>query len=395
MPGTETADQTSSADESAPVSAVAERDLDYRRSDPATRRQIDDALAEIDLKDATSVLFFGTRMQQDLTTVSDEMLEGVRNKDVGPAGSALNEMLAAIRGFDIGDLDPNRQRRFLERVLGAGKPVAKILQRYEEVRGQIDAVGDRLETHKGSLLRDVALLDRLYAKTLAYFRGLATYIAAGDEQLRRLDEDTIPALEEQVTATGDVVGAQELRDLRTIRDDLERRVHDLKLTRQVAMQSLPSIRLVQENDKSLISKITSVLANTVPLWRQQLAQAVTIHRSREAGQTLKEATDLTNALLLANAEKSASGQRRGPARGGTQRLRYRGGEKGERPPGRHHRGQSAHRRRGEAKTGGGRNRARRVRDEAARDARGGKIAPASAARPLTPREQSDRHVIRR
>jgi uncharacterized protein YaaN involved in tellurite resistance len=248
------------------------------------------------------VLFFGTKVQQELTTVSDEMLEGVRNKDVGPAGSALSEMLAAIRGFDIGDLDPNRQRGFLGRVLGAGKPVAKILQRYEEVRGQIDAIGDRLETHKGSLLRDVALLDRLYARTLAYFHGLATYIAAGDEQLRRLDEDTIPALEAQVTATGDVVKAQELRDLRTIRDDLDHRVHDLKLTRQVAMQSLPSIRLVQENDKSLVAKITSVLANTVPLWRQQLAQAVTIHRSREAGQTLKEATDLTNALLLANAE---------------------------------------------------------------------------------------------
>ena len=302
MPRLETADQTKSAAGSASRSAPTERELDYRQSDPVLRRQIDDAIAEIDLKDANSVLFFGTKVQQELTTVSDEMLEGVRNKDVGPAGSALSEMLAAIRGFDIGDLDPNRQRGLLGRVLGAGKPVAKILQRYEAVRAQIDAIGDRLETHKGSLLRDVALLDRLYARTLAYFHGLATYIAAGDEQLRRLDEETIPALEAQVTATGNVAQAQELRDLRTIRDDLGRRVHDLKLTRQVAMQSLPSIRLVQENDKSLVAKITSVLANTVPLWRQQLAQAVTIHRSREAGQTLKEATDLTNQLLLANAE---------------------------------------------------------------------------------------------
>src|SRR5574338_1484929 len=153
--------ETRTTDPTRPIatsaSAAAERELDYRESDPALRRRIDDAIAEIDLKDANSVLFFGTQAQQDLTTVSDEMLEDVRNKDVGPAGSALSEMLAAIRGFDMGELDPNRPRRLLGRVLGTGKPVAKILQRYEEVRGQIEAIGDRLETHKGSLLRDVAL----------------------------------------------------------------------------------------------------------------------------------------------------------------------------------------------------------------------------------------------
>ena len=131
---------------------------------------------------------------------------------------------------------------------------------------------------------------------------LADYIAAGDEKLRELDEEILPALQREAERTGDVMRAQELRDMRAARDDLERRVHDLKLTRQVAMQSLPSIRLVQQNDKSLVGKITSVLANTVPLWRTQLAQAVTIFRSREAGKTLREASDLTNDLLLANAE---------------------------------------------------------------------------------------------
>ena len=145
-------------------------------------------------------------------------------------------------------------------------------------------------------------LDRLYAANLEYFHQLADYIAAGDEKLRQLDEEILPALQREAERTGDVLKAQELRDMRAARDDLERRVHDLKLTRQVAMQSLPSIRLVQQNDKSLVGKITSVLANTVPLWRTQLAQAVTIFRSREAGKTLREASDLTNDLLLANAE---------------------------------------------------------------------------------------------
>lgn len=146
------------------------------------------------------------------------------------------------------------------------------------------------------------MLDRLYDKTLDYFQALAVYIAAGDEWLRRLDTETLPALAREAEGSDDMLRAQSLRDLRAKRDDLERRVHDLKLTRQVTMQSLPSVRLVQENDKALVSKIGSTMANTIPLWRQQLAMAVTIARSAEAGETLKDATDLTNELLTANAE---------------------------------------------------------------------------------------------
>ena len=230
------------------------------------------------------------------------MLEGVRNKDTGPAGEALNSMLAVLRGFDPGEIDPNKKVGFFGRLFGKVTPLAKFLQKYEDVRRQIDAVTDRMEGHTTKLLTDIASLDRLYDANLDYFHILADYIAAGEEMLKRLDNETIPALAKAAEGSADVLKAQELRDLRAARDDLERRVHDLKLTRQVAMQSLPSIRLVQENDKSLVSKIRSTLANTVPLWRQQLALAVTIARSAEAGKTLKEATDLTNELLTANAE---------------------------------------------------------------------------------------------
>ena len=270
--------------------------------DPERRSRIDRAFAELDIRDSNSIMFFGSKAQEQLTVVSDTMLEGVRNKDVSHAGSALNDMVTTLRGFDVSEIDPNKPRGLIDRLFGAGKPVAKLLQRYEDVRRQIDAIGDRLDGHKSELLGDIAALDRLYAANLEYFHTLADYIAAGDEKLHQLDEADIPALQRRAEATGDVLMAQQLRDLRAARDDLERRVHDLKLTRQVAMQSLPSIRLVQQNDKSLVGKITSVLANTVPLWRTQLAQAVTIHRSREAGQTIKAATDLTNELLLANAE---------------------------------------------------------------------------------------------
>jgi uncharacterized protein YaaN involved in tellurite resistance len=276
--------------------------VDYRQADPERRERIERAIRDIDLRDANSILFFGSKAQDKLTVISDTMLEGVRNKDVGPAGGALNEMLSALRGFNVVELDPNKQRRLLDRLFGAGKPVAKLLQRYEEVRVQIDRIGDRLDAHRTELLGDIVALDRLYEANLDYFHDLADYIAAGDEKLRELDEEIFPVLQREAERTGDVLKAQELRDMRAIRDDLERRVHDLKLTRQVAMQALPSIRLVQQNDKSLINKISSVLANTVPLWRTQLAQAVTIFRSREAASTIKEATDLTNELLQANAE---------------------------------------------------------------------------------------------
>ncbi len=259
-------------------------------------------LQEIDIKDSQSILFFGSKAQEQLSTVSDKMLEGVKNKDTGPAGEDLNAMVATIRGFEIDELDPNKKPGFFARLLGKATPVVKFVQQYEEVRKQIDSVTDRLEKHKTSLLTDIVSLDKLYQANLDYFHALEDYIAAGVEKLRELDESIIPEQAKQAEASTEVIASQNLRDLRAMRDDLERRVHDLRLTRQVSMQSLPSIRLVQENDKGLVNKINSTIVNTVPLWRQQLATAVTIFRTSQAAGTVKAATDLTNELLAANAE---------------------------------------------------------------------------------------------
>ena len=266
------------------------------------KARIESAMAELDLDDSNSVIFFGSKAQEQLTQISDNMLEGVRNKDTGPAGEALNDMLANLRGFKVDDLGSGKKPGWLARLFGAMNPLAKFVQRYEQVRDQIDSISNRLDNHKTELMTDIEKLDRLYDANLDYFHDLADYIAAGDEKLRQLDEEVIPAKEKEASAAEDIVKAQELRDLRQMRDDLERRVHDLKLSRQVAMQGLPSIRLVQENDKALVTKINSTMVNTIPLWKQQLAQAVSIHRSHAAAKTIKEATDLTNELLLANAK---------------------------------------------------------------------------------------------
>lgn len=267
-------------------------------------------LNEIDLGDSNSILFFGSKAQQQLTTVSDSMLEGVRNKDLGAAGESLNKMVRVLRGFEIEGLDPNEKQGFIARLLAkifsSMSPVSKFIQQYEDVRRQIDAVIDDLEGHKTQLLRDIASLDKLYSANLDYFHSLELYIAAGEEHLRIIDLELIPELESELKTSDEVLLAQKMRDLRANRDDLDRRVHDLKLTRQVAMQGLPSIRLVQENDKGLVNKINSTLVNTVPLWRQQLAQAVTIFRSGQAAKSVKAATDLTNELLEKNADNLRS-----------------------------------------------------------------------------------------
>lgn len=272
---------------------------------PPMAEDIRRRMAELDPANTQSIISFGSKAQAELQVISQEMLQDVKNKDVGPAGDSLREIVTTIRGFSVSELDVRRKASWWERLLGRAAPFANFVARFETVQAQIDKITENLLRHEHALLKDIKSLDHLYEKTLRFYDELALYIAAGEAKLKELDSQTIPAKEAAVAAAPEgeqVRVAQELRDLRAARDDLDRRVHDLKLTRQVTMQSLPSIRLVQENDKSLVTKINSTLVNTVPLWETQLAQAVTIQRSREAAEAIRGANDLTNELLTSNAE---------------------------------------------------------------------------------------------
>ncbi len=262
-------------------------------------------MAEIDMAQTSTIIGFGARAQSDLQQISQSMLVDVKNKDLGPAGDGLREMVTTLRGFSVNELDARRKRSWWERLTGKAAPMVRFQERFNTVQSQIDRITGNLLGHETALLKDIKALDKLYEKTLEFYHELALYIAAGEAKLKTLDAEDIPAKQAEVDAAPEadqVLKAQELRDLRASRDDLERRVHDLRLTRQVTMQSLPSIRLVQENDKSLVTKINSTLVNTVPLWETQLAQALTIQRSREAAQAVRAANDLTNELLTSNAE---------------------------------------------------------------------------------------------
>ena len=285
-----------------PEKTITQEIVPYAQTEVAEKQELDQIIQEIDTNDRSSIVFFGSKAQEQMSTISENMLEGVRNKDLGGASASLNEMVVAIKGFDVDELNPNRKQGFFARLFGKAKPVVEFLSKYDDVRKQINSITDHMEEHKTQLLTDIISLDKLYEANLDYFHKLELYIAAGEEKLRMMNEVEIPALEKSSTAEdADMLQAQALRDLRSARDDLDRRVHDLRLTRQVAMQSLPSIRLVQENDKTLINKINSTLINTVPLWKNQLAQAVTIFRMSDAAETVKKATDLTNDLLESNA----------------------------------------------------------------------------------------------
>ena len=281
--------------------AIAQKSENLPEVTEEEKPALESAMNELDIKDRNSIIYFGSKAQEKLDEISNRMIDGVRNNETGAAGAALNEMVAAIRGFDMDEFNPNKKLAWWQKLFGFTKPVVKFVQEYEKVRDQIDLISNDLEKHKSTLMTDVVSLDKLYDANLEYFRSLELYIKAGEAKLKELEEKIIPEYETKAKSE-EMLAIQDLKEIRGFRDDLERRVHDLRLSRQVAMQALPSIRLIQENDKSLINKITSTLVNTVPLWRNQLAQTVTIFRSHDAAIAVKEASDLTNELLEKNAE---------------------------------------------------------------------------------------------
>ncbi len=255
---------------------------------------------QLDLKDRNSIIYYGVEAQEKLDEISNAMIEGVKNKDIAEAGETLNKMVLTIRGFNVDELK-DEELPWWKKLLGFTSPIVETLQQYEQVKDQIELIANELEKHKAKLTQDIVALEKLYEANLDYFRKLELYIKAAEEKLQELESKTIPEYEERAKS-GEMMDVQMLREVKDFRDDLERRVHDLKLSRQVAMQALPSIRLIQENDKALINKITSTLVNTIPLWRNQLAQVVTVFRSRDAAKSLKASADLTNELLEKNAE---------------------------------------------------------------------------------------------
>lgn len=256
--------------------------------------------AKINIHDTNSIIGFGVEAQKSVSQVSDQMLDGVRTKDTGPAGEALNLMVHEMRGLDFTKL--SEKPGLLAKLLRKASRVTLFLEQYETVQGKINKMQGVLEGHRLQMLRGVKMLDLLYTKTLELLGSLDEQIAAVQYKLQEVNDVIIPEAVQKAQLSQDMVDTQAANDLMQARDALERKLHDLQLTRQITIQALPSIRIVQSNEVGLSEKIQSQILNALPLWKRNMALAVEMAKTQNAAKATKAASDFTNDQLRIGAD---------------------------------------------------------------------------------------------
>lgn len=254
---------------------------------------------KIDVTNTNEVLQFGSTAQQKMTQFADSALENVRKKDTGAVGQTLTDLVSQLQGFSI---DPNEKKGIKGLFKKTSSQINSLKTRYDKVSVSVDQVANTLEDHRVSLLKDIAMLDRLYDENVEYYRQLAFYIVAGHEKTEDLRNREIPRLREKAMQTGDPVDAQAASDMEAAVERFEKKVYDLELTRQISIQMAPQIRLLQNNDSLMADKIHSALVNTLPLWKSQMVLALGLENSRAAIAAQQAVTDATNKMLRQNAE---------------------------------------------------------------------------------------------
>jgi uncharacterized protein YaaN involved in tellurite resistance len=259
--------------------------------------------SKINLRDSQSIITFGVEAQKATTAVSEQMLQGVRTKDTGPVGEQMNAMVREMKGLDFGELATGKKPGFLKKLFGGASVLQKFLDKYKTVEAQLIASANILEGHRVQMLKDIVALDKQYEATLGLLDALDEQIAAIDYLLNEVNTKEIPALQAKANETQDMNDTQAVRDMTEARDSLERKRADLLLTRNVTIQALPSIRIVQSNDKGLAEKIQTQLLTSVPLWKRTMAVSIAAWRAEEAGKASKAATDFTNDLLVTSAKQ--------------------------------------------------------------------------------------------
>jgi uncharacterized protein YaaN involved in tellurite resistance len=272
--------------------------------DPA---RVAELRAAVDVTDAQAVLSYGLPAQTRIASFADSLLGDVRNKDAGAGGEALTDLLDKVRELDVDALGGGGGKSRIPIFGRFANTFERFAARYQKVASSIDRIVDALERSRMALLKDMTVLDKMFDLNLDYIKQLDLYIAAGEQVLEDLHTVKIPALEAEVAATNDVMSAQRLTDLRQAAGRFERRLHDLKLTRMVAIQTAPQIRLIQSNDQNLVEKIQTSILTTLPLWKNQIVIAISLYRQQSAVELQKQVSDTTNELLAKNAELLRSG----------------------------------------------------------------------------------------
>ena len=291
--------------EAAPAAAAeATAEMDTSMLSEADRRAIEEFAQKIDLNNTDHVLLYGSDAQKKIADFSDSALATVRTNDTGEVGEMLVKLVNEIKGF--GD-SAEKPKGLGGLFWNAKKAVSDMQTKYDKVEVNVDAIASSLEGYQVQLLKDISLFNHLYDMNTEYFKELTMYILAGEKRLAEVRRTTLEELKARAAQSGDAMDAQRANDMAANCDRFEKKLHDLKLTRQVALQMAPQIRLLQNNDSLLVERIQSTLSNTLPLWKSQIVIALGLHRSQEALKAQTAVTDMTNELLRKNAAALKTG----------------------------------------------------------------------------------------
>ena len=273
--------------------------LDESSFTPEEQKVIQEFAEKIDITNSTVVLQYGSAAQKKLSDFSENALSSVRTKDLGEVGSAITDLVGELKGFDV-DENEKGITGFFKRT---ANKITNLQAKYDKVENNVSRISTTLENHQMQLLKDIAMLDKMYDRNLANYKELGMYILAGKRKLKDVRENVLPEMMEKAKKTGDPADSQAANDMAAFCDRFEKKIHDLELTRMVSLQMAPQIRLVQNNDTLMAEKIQSTLTNTIPLWKSQMVLALGMEHSVQATKAQREVNEMTNTLLKKNAEK--------------------------------------------------------------------------------------------
>jgi len=277
--------------------------LDERILSAEEQQMVRSFAEKIDIQNANQILQYGAAAQKKIAGFSEAALTSVRTKDLGEVGNVIADLVVELKGFDVDDED----KGFFGFFKKATNKVAAMKAKYDRAEVNVDKICNVLENHQIQLLKDIAMLDKMYDMNLGYLKELAMYIIAGKQKLEQVRATILPELSAKAKASGLPEDAQAANDLANLCDRFEKKIYDLELTRMVSIQMSPQIRLIQNNDTLMAEKIQSSLVNTIPLWKSQMVLALGLAHSKEAMEAQREVSNVTNELLRENAEKLKMG----------------------------------------------------------------------------------------
>ncbi|MFJ9386617.1 toxic anion resistance protein [Peribacillus sp. NPDC101481] len=257
---------------------------------------------QIDPTNHQAMISYGTPAQSKLLTFSNSMLEHVQKKDVGEVGNIISDLMKKLNELSPDELKPDKPSFFARMFGKLSGSVQEVLSKYQKTGAQIDRISVKLDRSKNILLSDIVILEKLYETNKDYFQALNVYIAAGEIKLEEIHGKTIPELRKSAESSNDQMKFQEVNDILQFAERLDKRLHDLKLSREITIQSAPQIRLIQNTNQALVEKIQSSIMTAIPLWKNQVAIALTLIRQRHAVEAQKQVSKTTNDLLLKNSE---------------------------------------------------------------------------------------------